>query len=242
MKDVKVSQPVLDTAGRFGFMDAISHGVRQPNDICLGYKLSMFSKGFAYAGWTTLSFDETGACWVVITDARNIAEFDTTEGFGQLRHGPRKGTAVTLWGTMVTPYTELLFTVDASAAGWGAEPPPTDIMWSSQRPYARDSYIAGVRVPVDMATKISIVDRGFAFVGETTLVFDPANQPWACVEQVHAFLNYGGVTIGELRNGPKAATRTGLWGSLQVPLHALVHWVLADTGAWASRTKETSHE
>lgn len=79
-----------------------------------GYAIVVVDRGFVYVGHTKCDKD-----WCVITDARNIRKWGTTEGLGELaRLGPQKDTKLDLVGTVRVPHGMVNHVIDTEADKW----------------------------------------------------------------------------------------------------------------------------
>jgi hypothetical protein len=238
MKYTKATQQELNAANISDPMYAISHGLRQPDDLLLGCCIAMFDRGFVYVGNMSLSYDSAGEPWIMITDAKNITTFGTQKGLGALRHGPTGETKTSEWGLITGPFKDLLFLIRAdykpwklplqeAPAGYGNE-------YSFINPHTPEELAKepGLRNAADMEAKITIVDRGFVFLGRTYIGYDPTNRPWVVVRKSRTLADYGDVEIGELRTGPTPKVKHDGWGDVFIPMHAFAHFILADLSAW----------
>lgn len=66
-----------------------------PNNDPVGQHICVLDRGFIYVGECSWSGD-----WLTISNAKNIRRWGTTNGLGQLIHGPTKETQLDECGTV----------------------------------------------------------------------------------------------------------------------------------------------
>jgi len=82
------------------------------NDI----KIVVLDRGWVFLGRVRKMEDS-----IVITQARNIRRWGTSEGLGQLRRGPLPGTMHDASGTVTVPMQAVIFTLDVEDGAWTRE-------------------------------------------------------------------------------------------------------------------------
>jgi hypothetical protein len=79
-----------------------------------GFGIAVLDRGFVYVGNLSVS-DE----WCIITDAKNIRYWGTTEGLGELAlNGPTSKTKLDNVGTVRAPKKALIHIIDSEATKW----------------------------------------------------------------------------------------------------------------------------
>ncbi len=85
-------------------------------EVLSGYAIAVVDRGFVYVGRV-----ESGPEWTVITDARCVRRWGTTNGLGQLAlSGPTDTTALDPAGTVRVPRHALITLLDTEATLWSA--------------------------------------------------------------------------------------------------------------------------
>ena len=79
-----------------------------------GYAIAVVDRGFVYVGDV-----ETDGQWCVVTGARNIRQWGTTRGLGELAlHGPTDATVLDEVGIVRIPHHALISLIDTEASKW----------------------------------------------------------------------------------------------------------------------------
>ncbi len=78
-----------------------------------GFAIVVLDRGFVYVGNTEID-DQ----WCVITNARNIRQWGTTKGLGELVNGPLSKTVLDDVGTVRAPMRAVISLIDTDAAKW----------------------------------------------------------------------------------------------------------------------------
>jgi hypothetical protein len=78
-----------------------------------GFAIVVLDRGFVYIGSATVEDD-----WCVITNARNIRQWGTTKGLGELVNGPLPNTKLDAVGTVRAPLRAVISLIDANADKW----------------------------------------------------------------------------------------------------------------------------
>lgn len=82
--------------------------------ILAGFAIVVLDRGFVYVGDCDISGD-----WCVISNARNIRQWGTTKGLGELAQGgPTKSTALDSVGTVRAPMRAVISVIDTEASKW----------------------------------------------------------------------------------------------------------------------------
>ena len=76
-------------------------------------KIVVLDRGFVYVGHVELKED-----FIVITKARNIRVWGTTQGLGELVQGPTKKTVLDMVGTVQVPWKALIQLIDVNQSKW----------------------------------------------------------------------------------------------------------------------------
>ena len=77
------------------------------------FAIVVLDRGFVYVG--NVSADDQ---WCVITDTRNIRQWGTTKGLGELVNGPLPTTKLDVVGTVRAPMRAVISLIDAQADKW----------------------------------------------------------------------------------------------------------------------------
>lgn len=78
------------------------------------FQIAVLDRGFVYVGECVIDDD-----WLTITNARNIREYGTTNGLGQLAlEGPTDDTILDKVGTVHVPLHALLHLIDTDVGKW----------------------------------------------------------------------------------------------------------------------------
>lgn len=80
-----------------------------------GPAIVVLDRGFVYIGNVEIDGD-----WCVITDAKNIRVWGTTDGLGELVNGPTKTTKLDSVGTVRAPMRAVISVIDVDASKWPA--------------------------------------------------------------------------------------------------------------------------
>ena len=79
--------------------------------------------------------------------------------------------------------------------------------------------------------QIVVLDRGYVYVGETTVTDD-----WVVIENARCIRYYGTTKgLGELRDGPTPTTKLDDTGTVRAPLRALISLIAVDAKAWTRK-------
>jgi hypothetical protein len=81
--------------------------------VMTGFAIVVLDRGFVYVGNTTIEND-----WCIITNARNIRQWGTTKGLGELVNGPLAKTILDLVGTVRAPMRAVISLIDTDASKW----------------------------------------------------------------------------------------------------------------------------
>lgn len=224
-------------------LDVASAGIKRIPDMYLGYNIVLCTESFGYVGHCTVMYDEGGTPWLIIGEAKNLTGFGSpTDGVAQLRGGPLSGTETFDWGSVYAPFDSVVCLLPSSAEGWGAGAEKQygeRFEWLA--PHTEAELALGERrLTADFGTKITVLKRGFIFVGETKVVFDTSNTAWLHIKDARILLDFGNVTLGELHTGPNKQTKSNFWGDIQLPMEAVAHFVFADSAAWTPTKKEVN--
>ena len=84
-----------------------------PADTKGDIKIAVLDRGFVYIGHCDL--DEN---WLIITSAKNIRNWGTSKGLGELVNGPLKDTVLDPAGTVRVPMRALIHLIDVSQSKW----------------------------------------------------------------------------------------------------------------------------
>ena len=83
-------------------------------NVLTGFAIVVLDRGFVYVGKT-----EVDDSWCVITGARNIRQWGTARGLGELAlNGPQPKTVLDMAGTVRAPMRAVISLIDADAAKW----------------------------------------------------------------------------------------------------------------------------
>ena len=86
----------------------------EKKSVLQGFAIVVVDRGFVYVGEI-----QTDGGWTVVTDARNIRVWGTTDGLGQLAlQGPQKDTVLDDCGTVRVPQHALITLIDTDGAKW----------------------------------------------------------------------------------------------------------------------------
>ena len=81
---------------------------------------------------------------------------------------------------------------------------------------------------VDDEIKIVVLDRGFVYVGATTV-----GDEFVTIERAHNIRVWGTTKgLGELVSGPTSRTRIDKVGTVKAPLRALISIIDTEAGKW----------
>jgi len=78
-----------------------------------GTAIVVLDRGFVYVGRVSIEDD-----WCVIAGAKNIRQWGTTKGLGELVNGPLPNTTLDAVGTVRAPMRAVISVIDVSEAGW----------------------------------------------------------------------------------------------------------------------------
>lgn len=199
-------------------------------DIPLGYNIMLTKQRFAYVGVHSLQVDERGTPWVLTQEAQNIATIGTGLGLGALSTGKASGTITHYWGSVITPYREVLYMIPAGLFDGAAQSK------EYEQTLGQDS-VAGFwpnAAPAKEVWAIVVVERGFTFIGLVGWVQDALGQAWCVVKNTQCIIKYGAVSVGSLYNGPVVGTKLAPWGTMYIPEHAVSHLVSANESVWSN--------
>lgn len=76
-------------------------------------KIVVLDRGFVYVGRVSKEVD-----FIVISGAKNIRQWGTTKGLGELIGGPLPGTKLDNAGTVRAPFRALISLIDVEQAKW----------------------------------------------------------------------------------------------------------------------------
>jgi anti-sigma regulatory factor (Ser/Thr protein kinase) len=76
-------------------------------------KIVVLDRGFVYVGRVVIEGD-----FVVITNAKNIRQWGTTKGLGELVNGPTPSTKLDEVGTVRAPLRALISLIDVDQSKW----------------------------------------------------------------------------------------------------------------------------
>lgn len=93
-------------------------------------------------------------------------------------------------------------------------------------------YVRADRVIADDEIKIVVLDRGFIYVGATTVDID---NEFITIRNAHNIRVWGTTRgLGELTAGPTSSTKIDRVGTVKAPLRALISVIDTEAGAWKS--------
>lgn len=78
-------------------------------------KIVVLDRGFVYVGRVTLGED-----FAVIAGAKNIREWGTTKGLGELVNGPLANTVLDEVGTVRAPLRAIIHMIEVEQSKWNA--------------------------------------------------------------------------------------------------------------------------
>lgn len=78
-----------------------------------GFGIVVLDRGFVYIGDIAIEAD-----WCVITNAKNIRVWGTTQGLGELVNGPTKKTVTDAVGTVRAPMRAVISVIDCERGKW----------------------------------------------------------------------------------------------------------------------------
>jgi hypothetical protein len=78
-------------------------------------KIVVLDRGFVYIGAVKIDGD-----FIVIGNAKNIRQWGTTKGLGELVNGPLSGTKLDRVGTVRAPVRALISLIDVEQSKWNA--------------------------------------------------------------------------------------------------------------------------
>lgn len=79
-------------------------------------KIVVVQAGFVFVGIVHPLQDG----WLTVTDTRNVRQWGTTQGLGQLVNGPLHETVLDKQGTIRVPMQQVLFLTDVDDTAWRA--------------------------------------------------------------------------------------------------------------------------
>ena len=86
----------------------------QKKETLSGYAIVVLDRGYVYVG--DVDIDDS---WCVITNARNIRYWGTTNGLGELvQSGPTSKTKLDVVGTVRCPLRAVIHVLDTEATKW----------------------------------------------------------------------------------------------------------------------------
>ena len=86
----------------------------EKKEVLSGFGIVVADRGFVYVGNIEVSSD-----WCVITNARNIRRWGTTQGLGELvQNGPTGRTQLDVVGTVRVPMRAVISVMDAEESQW----------------------------------------------------------------------------------------------------------------------------
>jgi hypothetical protein len=87
--------------------------MQQKTSLC-GFAIVVLDRGFVYVG--DVEMDDK---WCVISNARNVRYWGTTQGLGELaRNGPTEKTKLDCAGTVRAPIKSVIHIIDSEVAKW----------------------------------------------------------------------------------------------------------------------------
>ncbi len=89
--------------------DSVPDAAKFDGDI----KIVVLDRGFVYVGRVQLDAD-----FVTISNARNLRQWGTTKGLGELVAGPLSGTKLDAVGTVKAPLRALISLIDVEQSKW----------------------------------------------------------------------------------------------------------------------------
>ena len=81
--------------------------------VLTGTAIVVLDRGFVYVGKVTVEDD-----WCIITNAKNIRVWGTTNGLGELVNGPTRTTKLDAVGNVRAPMRAVISIIDASDEKW----------------------------------------------------------------------------------------------------------------------------
>jgi hypothetical protein len=78
-----------------------------------GIAIVVADRGFVYVGNV-----EVDADWCIVTGAKNIRQWGTTKGLGELVNGPTSSTKLDTVGTVRIPMRAVISIIDVNADAW----------------------------------------------------------------------------------------------------------------------------
>ena len=78
-----------------------------------GIAIVVADRGFVYVGEVEVDDD-----WCIVTNAKNIRVWGTTQGLGELVNGPTKNTKLDAVGTVRIPMRAVISLIDVKADSW----------------------------------------------------------------------------------------------------------------------------
>jgi hypothetical protein len=78
-----------------------------------GIQIVVMDRGFVYVGFT-----KTDADWCYITQAKNIRQWGTTKGLGELVNGPLAGTKLDDTGKLRSPMRAVIALICVDESKW----------------------------------------------------------------------------------------------------------------------------
>ena len=89
-------------------------------------------------------------------------------------------------------------------------------------------YVRSDKIITDDEIKIVILDRGFVYVGVTTI-----DGEFIVIERAHNIRVWGTTKgLGELVAGPTSSTKMDKVGTVRAPLRALISMIDTEAGKW----------
>ena len=76
-------------------------------------KIVVLDKGFVYVGTVEVTDD-----FIIITNAKNVRQWGTTKGLGELVSGPLSGTKLDQTGTVRVAARALISLIDVDQTAW----------------------------------------------------------------------------------------------------------------------------
>ena len=77
-------------------------------------RIAVLDAGFVYVGRCTINDG-----FLIIEDARNIRQWGTTKGLGELRKGPTPKTILDEAGEVFVPISRVIHFLDVDEQAWG---------------------------------------------------------------------------------------------------------------------------
>ena len=86
----------------------------EKKEVLSGYAIVVLDRGFVYVGTAEVDSD-----WCIITNARNIRAWGTTQGLGELAtNGPTESTKLDIIGTVRAPMRAVISIIDTEESKW----------------------------------------------------------------------------------------------------------------------------